>query len=99
MAAADRAAATADRRGAGDAGGHAGPDVWVADPVLTAGRDGQIIIADKNYYGHGFEATLADDRICLLRPARKGEPQRAGTPRSSGRCARSSWRMTTEPFA
>jgi Transposase DDE domain len=51
----------------------------LADPALTAGRDGQIIIADKNYYGHDFEAALADGRICLLRPARKGEPQRAGT--------------------
>jgi len=51
----------------------------LADPVLTAGRDGQIIIADKNYYGHDFETTLADGRICLLRPARQGEPQRAGT--------------------
>jgi hypothetical protein len=51
----------------------------LADPALTAGRDGQIIIADKNYYGHDFEAVLADDGICLLRPARKGEPERAGT--------------------
>ena len=41
---------------------------------------GQIISADKNYYGHDFEATLAEDGICLLRPARKGEPDRAGTP-------------------
>lgn len=51
----------------------------LADPALTAGRDRQIIIADKNYYGHNFEAVLADDGICLLRPARKGEPERAGT--------------------
>jgi Transposase DDE domain len=51
----------------------------LADPVLTAGRHGQIIIGDKNYYGHCFEATLADGRVCLLRPARKGEPQQAGT--------------------
>ena len=50
----------------------------LADPALTAGRDHQIIIADKNYYGHDFEAVLADGRICLLRPARKGEPPRAG---------------------
>ena len=52
----------------------------LADPVLTAGRHGQIIIGDKNYYGHRFEATLADSRLCLLRPARKGEPERPGTP-------------------
>ena len=50
----------------------------LADPALTAGRDRQIIIADKNYYGHDFETALAEDRICLLRPARQGEPERAG---------------------
>ena len=50
----------------------------LADPALTAGRATQTIIGDRNYYGHGFEATLADGRIALLRPARKGEPQRAG---------------------
>jgi Transposase DDE domain len=50
----------------------------LADPALTAGRAGQILIGDKNYFGHHFEATLADGRICLLRPARKGEPPRPG---------------------
>jgi hypothetical protein len=48
------------------------------DQTLTAGRPGQVIIADKNYFGHDFEATLADRRLCLLRPARKGEGQRPG---------------------
>jgi len=51
----------------------------LADPALSAGRARQIIIGDKNYYGHGFEATLADGRICLLRPARQGEPERPGS--------------------
>src|SRR5487761_466684 len=51
----------------------------LADPALTAGRAGQIIIGDKNYYGADFEATLADGRMCLLRPARKGEPDRPGS--------------------
>ncbi|HEX3963980.1 MAG TPA: transposase, partial [Trebonia sp.] len=51
----------------------------LADPALCAGRARQIIIGDKNYYGHSFETTLADGRICLLRPARKGEPERAGS--------------------
>jgi len=51
----------------------------LADPALTAGRDRQIIIADKNYYGRDFETILAEGRICLLRPARMGEPERAGT--------------------
>ena len=50
----------------------------LADPALTAGRAGQVIIGDKNYYGKDFEATLADGRICLLRKARKGEPERPG---------------------
>ena len=50
----------------------------LADPALTAGRDGQIIIADKNYYGHDFETTLADGRHL---PAAPGPPGRAGTGR------------------
>lgn len=50
----------------------------LADPVLTAGRAGQIIIGDKNYYGHDFEAALAGADLCLLRPARKGESPRPG---------------------
>jgi hypothetical protein len=41
----------------------------LADPALTAGRPGQTIIGDKNYYGTAFEATLADGRACLLRPS------------------------------
>jgi hypothetical protein len=51
----------------------------LADPGLCAGRARQIIIGDKNYYGHSFETTLADGRACLLRPARKGEQERAGS--------------------
>jgi DDE family transposase len=50
------------------------------DPALTAAeRAGQILIADKNYYGREFEATLAGAGLDLLRPARKGEQPRAGT--------------------
>ncbi len=51
----------------------------LADPALTAGRGGQVIIADKHYYGRDFEATLAEGGIRLLRPARHGEPARPGT--------------------
>ena len=50
----------------------------LAEPALAAGRAGQIIIADKNYYGHDFEAALAEGGICLLRPARHGEAARPG---------------------
>ncbi len=49
-----------------------------ADATLAAGRPGQVLIADKNYYGRDFEATLADAGIELLRRARKGEPERSG---------------------
>ena len=56
------------------------------DPTLAARRAGQVIIADKNYYGHDFEAALAAAGLDLLRPARKGEPERRGR-RSSSRCA------------
>lgn len=48
------------------------------DPQLAALRDGQVMIADKNYFGADFEADLADAQIELLRPARKGEPERGG---------------------
>jgi hypothetical protein len=49
-----------------------------ADPNLLATHPGQTLMADKNYYGSHFEATLADAGIELLRPARKGEKPRAG---------------------
>jgi len=48
------------------------------DESLLEGRAGQVIIADKGYYGRDFEAVLAAARLTLLRPARKGEPEPAG---------------------
>jgi DDE family transposase len=54
-------------------------DILDTDPALTADRSGQTVIADKNYYGRQFEATLAEAGLTLLRPARKGEPPRPGT--------------------
>jgi hypothetical protein len=48
------------------------------DPDLAGHRRGQTLIADKNYYGREFEATLTATGIDLLRPARKGEPERPG---------------------
>ncbi|MBO0833512.1 MAG: IS982 family transposase [Actinobacteria bacterium] len=50
----------------------------LTDPTLAGHRPGQILIADKNYYGRDFEATLATTGLHLLRPARKGETERAG---------------------
>ena len=54
--------------------------VLVADPALLAGRDRQVMIADKNYYGREFETTIASARVQLLRPARKGKPARPEGP-------------------
>lgn len=51
--------------------------ILAADATLVADRPGQTLIADKNYYGKDFEHTLAMAGIDLLRPARKGEPERA----------------------
>ena len=41
-------------------------------------QDGQVVIADKNYYGAAFEAELAKGGITLIRPRRKGERPRSG---------------------
>jgi len=50
----------------------------LTDPALAEHRPGQTLIADKNYYGRDFEATLSQTGVHLLRPARKGEPERPG---------------------
>jgi len=50
----------------------------LSDPHLAGHRPGQTLIADKNYYGAEFEAALAATGVQLLRPARKGEPERPG---------------------
>jgi hypothetical protein len=52
--------------------------ILAADPALAAHRPGQTLIADRQYYGAEFEAALAAQRLQLLRPARKGERERAG---------------------
>jgi hypothetical protein len=52
-------------------------DVLGAEPDLITARPGQTLIADKNYYGQDFEHDLSAAGLRLLRPARKGEPQRA----------------------
>jgi hypothetical protein len=49
-----------------------------ADPDLMAGHPHQTIIGDKNYFGRVFEQVLTDRDLHLLRPARQGEPERAG---------------------
>ncbi|MFB6839923.1 hypothetical protein [Streptomyces sp. NPDC056361] len=52
----------------------------VAEPGLVAGRPGQTLIGDKNYFGRDFEHLSAEQGVRLLRPARKGEPERPGAP-------------------
>jgi len=52
--------------------------ILAADPALLATRPDQTLITDKHYYGAGFEAELAAQGVRLLRPARQGEPDRAG---------------------
>jgi hypothetical protein len=54
-------------------------DVLGDDPVLLHSRQGQTLIADKNYYGQDFETTLSGAGVNLLRPARKGETPRPGS--------------------
>jgi DDE family transposase len=54
-------------------------DILHTDPTLTAQRPGQTVIGDKNYFGAEFETTLAEAGLTLLRPARKGEPDRSGS--------------------
>jgi hypothetical protein len=53
-------------------------ELLAVEPDLVAARPGQVLIADKNYYGREFESGLAELGVRLLRPARRGEPQRAG---------------------
>jgi hypothetical protein len=53
--------------------------MFQVEPDLVANRPGQTVIGDKNYFGREFEARLHDAQIRLLRPARKGEPERAGS--------------------
>ena len=52
--------------------------VLAADAALLRGRHHQVMIADKNYYGREFEATIGAAGVELLRPARTGEPPRPG---------------------
>lgn len=53
--------------------------MFEVEPGLLTGRPEQTLIGDKNYFGRGFESQLAQWGIRLLRPARKGEAERAGS--------------------
>jgi hypothetical protein len=53
-------------------------DLLAVEPQLAAARPGQLLIADRNYYGREVEHHLAELGLRLLRPARKGEAERPG---------------------
>ena len=53
-------------------------DLLHLDPALRPTPAGQILIADKHYYGRRFEAELADAGLTLLRRPRRGELDRPG---------------------
>ena len=54
-------------------------DLLAVEPQLIAGRPGQTLIGDKNYFGREFERQLTELGIRLLRPRRKGDAERAGS--------------------
>ena len=53
-------------------------DLLAVEPQLVTARPGQLLLADKNYYGREFETVLGELGVRLLRPARKGEHERPG---------------------
>jgi hypothetical protein len=54
-------------------------DLLAVELQLTASRPGQTLIGDKSSFGREFDQQLAELDIRLLRPARKGEAERAGS--------------------
>lgn len=54
-------------------------DMLDTAPDVLAVHPGQTIIGDKNYFGREFEHGLAERHLKLLRPARKGEAEPAGS--------------------
>ena len=53
-------------------------DMLDAALEIVAAHPRHTIIGDKNYFGRAFERELTERDLRLLRPARKGEPERAG---------------------
>jgi DDE family transposase len=60
-------------------------ELLAVEPELVAARPGQVLIADKNYYGRQFEQVLAELGVRLLRPAARANPNGLGRSCSS-RC-------------
>ena len=59
----------------------------LTDPTLAGHRPGQTLIADKNYHGRDFEATLAQTGLQLLRPARNNSASISTAPSGPARTA------------
>jgi hypothetical protein len=58
---------------------HVLADIVANTPALARLQHTRLTwIGDKNYYGKGFEAEVAETGIDLLRPARQGEKKRPG---------------------
>ncbi len=53
-------------------------DMLDATPTIVATHPRHTIIGDTNYFGRAFEHDLTERDLRLLRPARAGEPERAG---------------------
>jgi hypothetical protein len=57
-------------------------DIFAVEPELVAARPGQVLLADKNYYGQEFERMLGELGLRLLRPA----PLRSAGGAAAGEC-------------
>ena len=69
-------------------------DLLHDDPTLAASRPGQILLADKNYFGRDFEASIASVvSSCCAEPARANPNDPAAG--SSNRCAKPSSQSLT----
>jgi len=69
--------------------------IFAADSQLLVDRHGQLLIADKNYYGHQFKHDVDQAGLRLLRPTRKGERHPGPGSGSSNHSAKPSSRSST----
>jgi hypothetical protein len=68
-------------------------ELLAVEPQLVATQPGQVLIADKHYYGREFEQRVGELGVRRLRPVRQAKP--SGLARTcSSRCGSSSSRST-----
>jgi hypothetical protein len=53
-------------------------ELLAVEPQLVATQPGQVLIADKHYYGREFEQRVGELGVRRLRPVRQGEAERPG---------------------